>query len=252
MSNGPVSRRSLLRGGAAAGALAVTAGMAHDAEARTIQGAVPWAPSDADAPTPVQAGPLLFFTEDEAAFIDAAVERLIPDDEHGPGARALGSTIFIDRQLAGSYGRAARWYMQGPWDKGSGTQGYQLRLTPAQLYRAAIKAIDEHCRAQFGGKRFAELSPDMQDGLLQQMEDGKLDLPGVDAQIFFEQLLQNNMEGFFADPLYGGNKDMQAWKMIGFPGARYDYRDWVKRHGEKYTLPPVAIYGRTGWQPKNA
>jgi gluconate 2-dehydrogenase gamma chain len=58
------------------------------------------------------------------------------------------------------------------------------------------------------------------------------------------------MEGFFADPIYGGNRDMAGWKLVGFPGARYDYRDWVERHNEAYPLPPVSIMGRSDWTVK--
>src|SRR5262249_53638075 len=58
-------------------------------------------------------------------------------------------------------------------------------------------------------------------------------------------------EGFFADPVYGGNRDMAGWKMIGYPGARYDYRDWVERHNERYPLPPVSIGGRPDWVRKS-
>jgi hypothetical protein len=53
--------------------------------------------------------------------------------------------------------------------------------------------------------------------------------------------LQNVMEGFWSDPIYGGNKNMIGWKLIGFPGARYDHRDFVSRHGEPYPLPPVGL-----------
>jgi len=67
---------------------------------------------------------------------------------------------------------------------------------------------------------------------------------------FFGLVLQNTMEGFFADPVYGGNRDMVAWKMLGFPGARYDYRDHVERHGQRYPLPPVSIAGRPEWAGK--
>ncbi len=49
------------------------------------------------------------------------------------------------------------------------------------------------------------------------------------------------MEGFFADPIYGGNKGMVSWKMLGFPGARYDYRDYIGRHNENLKLQPVSI-----------
>jgi gluconate 2-dehydrogenase gamma chain len=42
---------------------------------------------------------------------------------------------------------------------------------------------------------------------------------------------------------------MTAWRMIGFPGTRYDYRGWVTRHNETYTLPPVGLAGRAAWTP---
>ena len=75
---------------------------------------------------------------------------------------------------------------------------------------------------------------------------------GVDGKAFFQQVLANTREGFFADPLYGGNRNMSGWNMIGFPGARYDYRDWVERHNERFPLPPVSIVGRPEWEPTTA
>ena len=73
---------------------------------------------------------------------------------------------------------------------------------------------------------------------------------GTNGRAFFELLLQNTREGFFADPVYGGNRNMVGWKMIGYPGSRYDYRDWVERHNERYPLPPVGISGRPEWVRK--
>jgi hypothetical protein len=70
---------------------------------------------------------------------------------------------------------------------------------------------------------------------------------GVKAKAFFELLLQNTPEGFFSDPIYGGNRDMVGWKLIGFPGARYDYRPYVDKHGAQLDLPPVGLKGRPGW-----
>ena len=139
--------------------------------------------------------------------------------------------------------------MSGPWAKGSETQGYQSRMTPAQLYRAAIKSIDAYCTKTFGDKNFVQLGVPDQDKVLGELEEGKIKLDDIDAKAFFKQLLLNTQEGFFADPIYGGNKDMAAWKMIGFPGARYDYRDYVKKHGERFDLPPVSLSGRPGWNP---
>lgn len=243
-----VSRRELLAAGIVAGSsLAISSGTA---KADTISQKVPWAPGEASNPVPVSKSGYQFFSPDEVAWVDAAVSRLIPNDELGPGAQEVGVTVFLDRQLAGAYGRAERWYMGGPWAKGTESQGYQSRMTPAQLYRAAIKAIDGYCRTKFGGKPFVELSAEQQDEVLGELEEGKAKLDQVDAKTFFKQLLLNTQEGYFADPLYGGNKDMAAWKMIGFPGARYDYRDFVSKHGQRYPLPPVSLYGRTDWTPK--
>ncbi|MBY0411118.1 MAG: gluconate 2-dehydrogenase subunit 3 family protein [Burkholderiaceae bacterium] len=107
---------------------------------------MPWQETAADAPPqafrPGSSAPS-FFTATETAFITAAVARLIPKDELGPGAIEAGVPDFIDNQLAGDYGKATRWYMQGPLANGEATQGYQTRMTPEALYRTAIREIDE-------------------------------------------------------------------------------------------------------------
>jgi gluconate 2-dehydrogenase gamma chain len=252
--SGSFSRRDLLL------AAAAVVSVASRSEARTYSGGVPWSPGVADAPQIAAAGEFKFFTPAEATFIEAAVARLIPADHLGPGAREAGVTTFLDRQLAGPYGRAERWYMQGPWQDGTKSQGYQSRLSPAELYRIAIKYVNEHCRRAFSGKAFAELSADQQDQVLTEIEKGKLKIEdigphaieiegakGPHGDTFFAILMQNTIEGFFSDPIYGGNKDMVGWKLIGFPGARYDYRPYVGRHGEKLDLAPVGIRGRPAW-----
>jgi gluconate 2-dehydrogenase gamma chain len=127
--------------------------------------AVPLRPID----NPAAPGPA-FLTSDESAFLDAAVARLIPQDDLGPGAKEAGVTHFIDRQLGGPYGRAQTWYMQGPWREGTKEQGYQLKITPAELYRTAIEDVDAHCRSAFAGKRFIELDGAAQDQVLKGLE----------------------------------------------------------------------------------
>ena len=249
MSSSGLSRRSLLAAGAVSAATTALAAAPVPAEARTYHGEMPWSPGAADAPVPVELGPYQFFTPDEAAFIEAAVSRLIPKDDLGPGAKEADVPTFLDRQMAGEYGRAERWYMLGPWRSGTASQGYQLRLTPAQLYRAAMKAIDDHLR-QAGGKPFAQLPPDQQDKVLGDLENDKIELSNVSGKAFFELLLQNTIEGFFSDPIHGGNRDMVGWKLIGYPGARYDYRLYVDKHNQKLDLPPVGLKGRPGWTPK--
>ena len=238
-----LSRRRLLTAGAAITAVPVAA-----AAAALGGGDVPFKEGLANAPAAVDNGTgWTWFTDVEAAFITAAVARLIPADDLGPGAVEAGVPTFIDRQLAGAYGRGERWYMQGPWSAGLPTQGYQTRLTPAGLYRAAIKAIDAAVVRESRGASFAKLASNDQDAFLKRLESGDVALDGLDAKAFFAQLLQNTMEGFWSDPIYGGNKDMAGWKLIGFPGARYDNTEYVSKHGEKYPLPPVGIAGRVDW-----
>jgi gluconate 2-dehydrogenase gamma chain len=191
----------------------------------------------------------VYLSPDEADFVDAAVERLIPADALGAGAREAGVSRFIDLQLAGAYGRAERWYMQGPWPQGTDSQGFQLKYTPAQIYRQAIAGINAHCRRQFG-KPFAQLAAAQQDTLLHALESGKLDLGQVPSDTFFGLLWQNTQEGFLADPVYGGNRDFAGWKLIGFPGPRYNYVQEIEQHGRRYTEPFVSLEGRHPASPE--
>ena len=84
-----------------------------------------------------------FFTPDEAAFVEAAAARLIPADDADPSALEAGVPAYIDRQLAGAWGADERLYRSGPWLEGAPSQGYQLPYTPAELFRNAVRAINE-------------------------------------------------------------------------------------------------------------
>jgi len=204
--------------------------------------ALPACSSDAQSPTLART----FFSPNEYRFIEAATARLIPGDANDPGALEAGVPFFIDRQLSGPYGRADRWYMEGPWASGSDQQGYQLRETPAQLYRKAIAGIDAHCRDRFDGKVYAELSAEDQEHVLHDLDENKIELEEFPSQAFFSMLWQNTQEGFLSDPMYGGNRNFAGWKLIGFPGPRYNYVKEITRYGEPYTLPPVGLMGRDG------
>jgi gluconate 2-dehydrogenase gamma chain len=187
-----------------------------------------------------------FLIDSEWKLIDAAVARLIPADALGPGAREANVTLFIDWQLAGPYGRAETWYMQGPWKDGTEQQGYQSKYAPAQLYRTAIKDVDDYCKASFGGKIFAELDGDAQDKVLHGLEKDEIKLANAPGKTWFTMLLQNTVEGFLADPMYGGNRDFIGWRLIGFPGPRYDYTDEIEEYNKRYARAPVGILGRDG------
>jgi gluconate 2-dehydrogenase gamma chain len=238
-------RRDLL---ASAACLLVTLQCAGATE---LQGIPVWNPADGSPPTPVRPGPWQFFTPEEAVAIEALVDRLIPPDPKTPGGKDAGCAVFIDRQLAGGFGESRGLYMRPPFQDGPPDQGPQSPLTPAMRYRRSLAALDKYCQASFAGKHVEQLPSDQQDKLISGLESGAVTLEGISGRGFFDLLLQNTQEGFFADPLYGGNRDMVGWKMIGFPGARYDYRDWVERHNEKYPLPPVGITGRAEWTPKH-
>jgi len=243
---GPVlGRRELLSGTATLllGAPAARAGV--------ILGELPWWPNAGAPPAAAEPGPWLFFNSAEGAALEALADRIIPPDPQTPGGKDAGCAVFLDRQLAGPYGRQEGLYVRGPFQAGEKSQGPQSEAGPAQKYREALAALDRACQSRQGGKSFAELSTDAQDAVLAGLESGEFKLDGVDGQAFFEQAIKDIQMGFFADPIYGGNRDMVAWKMIGYPGARYNYLDWVNRHNERFPLPPVSITGRAEWTPKS-
>jgi len=241
-----LTRRAALRLGASVATL--TWLLPGRALAEIIKQRFPWAAGQSDRPDrPDQRPGYLFLTPAEAAFVEAAVARLIPSDSTGPGAIEADVPRFIDRQLAGPYGIGEHFYLLPPFPKGLPTQGWQMG-SPAEVYRTSIAEADRWSAATFG-KPFEALEPATQDEVLKALEAGKAELGGVaDSKAFFALLLQNTLEGYFSDPIYGGNRGMAAWRMIGFPGARYDLRPFVDRFGEPYRLPPVGLMGRSEWR----
>ncbi|NRF47723.1 gluconate 2-dehydrogenase subunit 3 family protein [Pseudomonas stutzeri] len=237
-----LTRRKLLTASAAT----VAAGVAATAKAVTINGVPQWLPFDHNGPLHYEAKGWQFFTLEEAREVEAIVERLIPADDLSASGKEAGCAVFIDRQLASHYGRYERLYQHGPFVPGVEPPS---DLVPAERYRVGIEQLGRHCQATFG-KRFSELEGDQRDEVLRKMESGDIAFEGIGSKVFFEQILQNAMEGFFADPIYGGNRDMVSWKMLGFPGARYDYRPYIDRHNEKLDLIPLSIIGSSSWSRK--
>src|ERR1700686_3327474 len=240
-----VSRRALIKA-TAIGAGMRPAGLGGDtasAQEHAHGQNDPQSPSQANpapgahAAVPAQSTTYLFLNDVEAAFIVAAVARLIPVDDRWPGAVEAGVPNYIDKQLAGAWGAGERLYRNGPWQPGTPSQGYQLPLTPAELFRTALGAINK----ELSKTPFAEMSPEQQDGYLKSLDAGGKDLGGVPSDVFFAHLWQSTLEGFFSDPVYGGNRDMVAWQMIGFPGAYASYYDLVDQHGIKIDRPPMSL-----------
>jgi gluconate 2-dehydrogenase gamma chain len=175
--------------------------------------------------------PLRFFSRSEALTVAAATSRIFPSDDAGPGAREAGVVIYIDRQLAGPWGRDLRRYTQEPFDEDFPSElGYQGKATPQEIYRSSLKDL----------KGFDRLSPAEQDAKLTQIEDS----------LFFEMLRRNAIEGMFCDPLHGGNVDMVGWQLIGFPGPRMSNYDDIDKHfGEAFRPKPMSLRQSTGSEP---
>lgn len=243
---GRTTRRRLLATTAMA---AFMAPLLRPARARTVRGALPWQANEAYPPTRVERAGWLFFTADEAAMVQAMADRLIPPDDAFAGGAQAGCATFIDRQLAGPFGGNEGLYMQGPFARGTPSQGLQDERPPTVQYRQGLAAVAQHCRDKLGNRSFPALSGAEQDTLLAALEAGSAGIAGMDEKGFFELLLQNVMEGYFADPIYGGNRDMVGWKLVGFPGTRYDFREMLAHPGEPYTEPPVSLLGRAQVRP---
>lgn len=155
--------------------------------------------------------PLRFFTAAEAKAVEAACERILPSDESGPGAKEAGAVIYIDRQLAGPYGKDQFRYTKGPWIVSGPEHGNQSKETPQQIYRAGIPAL---------GPEFATLPPEQRDERL----------AAIEKTVFFQMLRTHTIEGTFCDPLHGGNAGMIGWQLIGYPGPLMSFRDDLEKY----------------------
>jgi gluconate 2-dehydrogenase gamma chain len=184
----------------------------------------------------------IFFTEPEIRFIEAAIARIIPADDLGPGALESDVAIFLDNQLAGAYGNGARTYMQGPWGESTPFQGYQLPIPPAGVYRVGIAATDRYCQETYD-KVFADLEAETQDQVLAGLQGvaEAIELKDIPATSFFRLLARDTKDGFFSDPVYGGNRDKAGWKLVGYPGAPADFTDQMFLMNEPYVVEPVSI-----------
>lgn len=190
----------------------------------------------------------IFFSRNEDFdTLSAATERLFPETDVGPGAIALGVPYFIDRQLAGDWGTNSHDYTAGPFpqitevdqyeemdtdqnEKGplAGVQipvptpRYQTRMNRGALFLEGIHALQRAAHEQHEDE-FKKLDGKLQDELLTLCENGELEMNGSNSGTFFDLLLSTTIEGAYADPAYGGNRDMEAWRMKEYPGPRMSY-----------------------------
>jgi gluconate 2-dehydrogenase gamma chain len=156
-----------------------------------------------------------FLNQDDSAAIDAFTDRLMPGAPGEPGARDAGVLNYIDLALAGAYAELQDFYRRG------------------------CVALEDHCRKTYS-KSFAQLTAAEQDAVITAMIEGKaLSFTWPTSQAFFNTLRTHTMEGMFADPVYGGNKDFAGWRLVGFPGAQpvFTEADMVSR--EAFTRGPI-------------
>ena len=231
-------RRQFLLGAGLAGASVATglAGAPAPAAAQTTTAAA--APHPAASSEPET---WLTLTATEVAFLSAVADAMIPADDLSPSGTDCGVVTYIDRQLAGAYGAGAKMYRMGPFRRGKPEQGYQLALTPREYFAAGIEAANDWTRKTYG-KEFDRLSPAERTAALRQMDEGKAKFEHFSATGFFNRVHGIVMEGFFSDPMYGGNRNMAGWKMLGFPGLPATYADKVDAYyNKRYVAPPRSI-----------
>ncbi|ARO15967.1 gluconate 2-dehydrogenase gamma chain (plasmid) [Ketogulonicigenium robustum] len=187
-----------------------------------------------------------FFTAAEFATLCAMCDRLIPADDVGPGALEANVPIFIDMQIGGDLG--AEWYMQGPFPTDpSPLMGFQMPHRPQEYFRIGLDLTERAVQERYN-TGFADLTDDQKDEFLTAMDKGEVDFTPygedyVTGKFFFSQVLAETRNGYLSDPMYGGNKGMGAWIMLGYPGARASFREWVGQHNVKYPLGPVSVTG---------
>jgi gluconate 2-dehydrogenase gamma chain len=237
MAEDKIPRRDFLKGAGAAGT-AVAAGAAAGFAAAP-QPAEAAAPAAAAQPEPET---WLTLSPTEVAFFTAAMDTIIPADELSPSGSDCGLAVFVDRQLAGAYGNGARLYRSGPFLPAKPQLGWQLPLSPREFFRAGIQEANAWTVKTYG-KEFDRLTDAQREEAFKAFEAGKADFQGgFTSAFFFGQLLELAMEGFFADPMYGGNRDKVAWKMIGFPGLPASYREEIRTYYDKrYDKGPLSI-----------
>jgi gluconate 2-dehydrogenase gamma chain len=149
---------------------------------------------------------LIFFSESEAATVDAMAARIIPTDTSGPGAREAGVIDYIDRALSGYYRDLQTFYRRG------------------------VRVLDALCHERFGAG-FRALGEDQQDAVLASVERWADDETNALLRMFFAVVCRHTIEGLFCDPAYGGNRDLIGWRLVGFPGAQWSYSAEQMRPG---------------------
>ena len=221
MSKHDVARREFLAGAALGAGVVASAGLLPEASAQTH---APPAAARTPAPAHVHSngdGHGAFFNDADAETVTAFTERLMPGATGKPGARDAGVLNYIDLALAGAYADLQDFYRRG------------------------LAQLDAYCRKTYGGP-FARLAPAQQDEVIKALEENKAaEFTWPTAQAFFNTIRTHTMEGMFADPIYGGNKDFAGWRLVGFPGGQLLFTPEDLESTQAFTREPiVGLQGR--------
>jgi gluconate 2-dehydrogenase gamma chain len=233
-SRGPASRRAFIAKAAGLAALVPLSARAGAAEVAdpSPTGSAP-SPSSAGASQPPDG--YTFFGPEEATFVEALMNVMCPADSLTPSGTECGLPIYIDRQLAGDFGKGGRLYSQGPWVAGKPQHGYQLPMKPAEFFTAGIVAASAAARSRYD-KSFDALTPQDADAFLQDIAMGKVTGTPVSLADWFSVLVYPLFQqACFADPVYGGNRGKVFWRMVGYPGLpALHAQDMVQFRGKPY------------------
>lgn len=187
----------------------------------------------------------MFFRRfEDFVVLEQATERIYPKDEHGPGAIGLGVPYFIDKQLAGSWGMNGKDYRQGPYQDAGPSIDNSI-LTRGDIFLMGIRQMNQYSQNKFD-TTFDKAEEEQQIEVLEAFEAGEVDMKGITSSGFFTLLRLTTLEGAYSDPLYGGNKDMEGWKMKEYPGAFPSYADIIEKE-EFVKMDPISL---TDYQQK--
>jgi gluconate 2-dehydrogenase gamma chain len=169
----------------------------------------------------------IFLDAEEAAFVEAFVDTIIPADEYSPKGSELGVATFVDRQLYSAWGQGRNMYLQGPFQEGTPEQGYQMSLAPADMVRLGIADLNAWARKTYADNSFDTVTDAQRVEIVTALEANKITLDAVPTPLFFNMLYQLTTDGFFADPLHGGNRGKASWTMLGYPGVGEMFADKI-------------------------
>lgn len=217
---------------------------------------VPYAPRLAPDPSLLRT-----FTAHEARTVEALTARILPGTPDDPGAREAGVVTYIDNMLAFREGFTDKTYREPPfadiyegeppapdpsfqriWVAADEIERYGMQslLSPREVYRLGILAVDQYARATFGNP-FVQLGEIDQDSIIEDLvEDAATGFTEFAPSSFFQVLRRHTAEGMFSDPAYGGNRGLVGWQLIGFPGAQRAYTE-ADIHDETPQRPPQSL-----------